>query len=173
MARLEEITVRLDLFLWRGLNVDFVTEHLTNGSETAVLCGDGDSTEEGAAEDVAWDGFLEVLGLGCWSGVEFFARCSQKLTLGGAGGFYGLGGFFGSWVFLFNFVSRVSGATQEAGRVLSFAQTALGLLVDGFAAIFCQVISCTLNASGCASAESAGVEEALASEALGWALFWS
>ncbi|GFU63007.1 hypothetical protein TNCV_29171 [Trichonephila clavipes] len=44
-----------------------------------------DSTDVEADEEVAWDGFLEVLGFGCWSVVAFFARCSQKLTLGGAG----------------------------------------------------------------------------------------
>ncbi|GFT03630.1 hypothetical protein TNCV_3135921 [Trichonephila clavipes] len=41
MAWLEDITVRLHLFLWWGLNVDFVSYHLTNGSEATVLCGDG------------------------------------------------------------------------------------------------------------------------------------
>ncbi|GFY68841.1 hypothetical protein TNIN_437001 [Trichonephila inaurata madagascariensis] len=36
-------------------------------------------------EGVAWDDFLVVLELSCWRAVAFLARCSQKLTLGGAG----------------------------------------------------------------------------------------
>ncbi|GFT89755.1 hypothetical protein TNCV_1665281 [Trichonephila clavipes] len=137
-----------------------------------------DTTDVGADEDVAWDGFLEVLGLGYWSGVAFFARCSQKLTLSGAGVlimvFSGLAAFLfdvSSFSTLF-LVSWVSGATQEAGRMLSFAQTALGFLIYRLTAFLCKMVSCTLNASGCSSAEPAGVKKALATEALGMAVFW-
>ncbi|GFY73981.1 hypothetical protein TNIN_90561 [Trichonephila inaurata madagascariensis] len=38
-----------------------------------------------AIEEVAWEEFLEVLGLDCWHYVAFLALCSQKLTFGGAG----------------------------------------------------------------------------------------
>ncbi|GFT50076.1 hypothetical protein TNCV_4067391 [Trichonephila clavipes] len=66
-----------------------------------------DSTEVLAVEDEAWEGFLEVLGLGCLRAAAFLAHCSQKFTLGGGGV-----SISGGWVFvcfLYNLVSWVLG----------------------------------------------------------------